>query len=200
MNTRLQLLAFVGALALVAAACGGGADESGDVASLENVGTSTSQQGIDPATSEQLDTETAFLGLAQCLRDEGIDVADPTVDAEGNVDLQGIFAAAEDLDQAEIEAATEACSEYLEDVVPTFSDIDFTELQDDLLEFAGCMRDNGYDMPDPDFSNFGIPGGDGPSGGPFGELDFQDPAFEQALQSCQYILAGFTGPGSAGNG
>ena len=187
-------------MALVAAACGGGADEPGDVASLENAGTSTSQQGIDPATSEQLDTEPAFLGLAQCLRDEGIDVADPTVDAEGNVDLQGIFAAAEDLDQAEIEAATEACSEYLEDVVPTFSDFDFTELQDDLLEFAGCMRDNGYDMPDPDFSNFGIPGGDGPSGGPFGELDFQDPAFEQALQSCQYILAGFTGPGSAGNG
>jgi hypothetical protein len=127
-------------------------------------------------------------------------VADPTVDADGNVDLQGMFAAAEDLEQAEIEAAAEACSEYIENVVPTFSDIDFTQLQDDLLEFAECMRDNGYDMPDPDFSNFGLPGGDGPNGGPFGELDADDPAFEQALQACQDILAGFAGPGSAGDG
>ena len=35
---------------------------------------------------------------------------------------------------------------------------DLTEFQDTFLEFASCMRDNGYDMPDPDFSNFGQPG------------------------------------------
>jgi hypothetical protein len=198
---KLPLFALAAVMALIAAACGGGTDSSDNVASLETETTTTAPvSGAESRDSEQIDTETAFLGLAQCLRDEGIEVADPTVDADGNVDLQGMFAAAEDLDQAQIQAAAEACSEYLEDVVPTFSNIDFTELQDDLLEFAGCMRDNGYDMPDPDFSDFGLPGGDGPSGGPFGELDLEDPAFEQALQACEDILAGFAGPAGPGNG
>jgi len=197
---KLHLLTLVATVALLAAACGGGSDAEGNVASLENETTTSVAPGTGSLSADQIDTEAAFLGLAQCLRDQGIDVADPTVDADGNVDLEGMFAAAEDLDQAQIESAAEACTEYLDEVIPTFSNIDFTELQDDLLEFAGCMRDNGYDMPDPDFSNFGLPGGDGPNGGPFGELDIEDPAFEQAFQSCQDILAGFAGPGTAGSG
>jgi hypothetical protein len=192
-----RLLILAGAVALIAAACGGGTDASGDVASLDDIATPSAAGDQSPVAAE-VDTEVAFLGLAQCLRDEGIEVADPTVDADGNVDLRGMFEAAEGLDQAELEAAAEACSEFLEDVIPTFTDFDLTELQDDLLEFASCMRVNGFDLPDPDFSNFGIPGGDGPNGGPFGEIEIEDPTFEPALEACQDILAGFAGPGRAG--
>ena len=62
------------------------------------------------------------------------------------------------------------------------------------------MRDNGFDMPDPDFSRFALPGEDGPGAGPFGDLDPEDPAFEQAFQSCEDSLPGFTGPGGARSG
>ncbi len=50
--------------------------------------------------------------------------------------------------------------------------------------FAACMRDNGFDMPDPDFSGLALRGD-----GPFGEVDLEDPAFESALEQCDDILA-----------
>jgi hypothetical protein len=62
---------------------------------------------------------------------------------------------------------------------------DFTEIQDTLLVFAQCMRDNGFDLPDPDFSNFDLAGGVGP----FGEIDPTEPDFEKALEACQDIFA-----------
>ena len=62
------------------------------------------------------------------------------------------------------------------------------------------MRDNGYEeMPDPDLSSFGTPGQGG--GGPFGQLDRDDPDFIAASEECQDILAGFQrGPGGGGGG
>jgi hypothetical protein len=48
------------------------------------------------------------------------------------------------------------------------------------------MRENGYDMPDPDFS------GNGHSGaGPFGDaIDIDDPAFQAAARLCEGIIGG----------
>ena len=63
---------------------------------------------------------------------------------------------------------------------------DQTELQDALLGFAQCMRDNGVDMGDPDLRGFG-PGGDedGQPGGPFGGIDLDDPDVGAAFEVCQ---------------
>ena len=78
-------------------------------------------------------------------------------------------------------------------------DFDATAFQDTLLEFAACMRDNGYDMPDPDFSNSGGGPGTG-GGGPFGEVDRSDPDFIAAEEACGDIMAGFRGPGTGQRG
>jgi hypothetical protein len=56
------------------------------------------------------------------------------------------------------------------------------------------MRDNGYDMDDPDFSSFG-PGAEGEPAegarvGPFGEIDQDDPDFVAANEACGEILGG----------
>ena len=73
----------------------------------------------------------------------------------------------------------EACQQFLGDAHRrTGAEID-PEMQDKMLEFAKCMRDNGVDFPDPDFSGgggriqIGGPGGIDPSskdvpGGPGG--------------------------------
>ena len=61
------------------------------------------------------------------------------------------------------------------------------ELQDTFLEFTTCMRDNGYDMPDPDFTGDGF-------GGLFeiGEnIDPNDPVFLAAMEECQSIFTRF---------
>jgi len=53
------------------------------------------------------------------------------------------------------------------------------------------MRGNGYDLPDPDFTNFDL----GSGAGPFGEIDPTDPEFEEAFAACDDIFAtlGFGG-------
>ena len=56
--------------------------------------------------------------------------------------------------------------------------------QEILLEYTECMRDEGIDMPDPDFSN-------GPGGGFRLALrgDPDDPEFRAAQEKCRPILA-----------
>ena len=136
------------------------------------------------------------------MRDEGIDIPDPTVDADGNIGL-GFEAGAAEADFDAIEDAFSACSGHLDGVTLGFTEADVSEFEDRMLEFAQCMRDNGYDMDDPDFSDFAFPGVDGADdderGGGFIDIDPTDPDFEPALEACQDILAGF-GPGGFGGG
>ena len=185
-------------LFVVAAACGGAGATEG-VASLSDTDASLPQGG-DEETDQELDVEGAFLTFTQCMRDEGIDMPDPELDANGDFTFRGFDRASQD-DPDEIRAAFEACQEHIEGVVQEFIGNDLTEIQDTLVEYAACMRDNGYDMPDPDFSAFGS-GGPGPGGGPFGgAVDPDDPAFQAANEICQDIFTEtfggrFGGPGN----
>ncbi len=190
-----RILLLVAVLALVATACGGTADADEGVASLDS---SQSLEASDLTVAPQVNEEEALLAFTQCLRDNGVDVTDPTVDAAGNLRLSRPNDAAGQSQDAreEFRAAREACGELLEGVTLGFQDVDQTELEDRLLEFAACMRENGYeDMPDPDLSDFGTLGQGG--GGPFGQFDRDDPAFQEAQEQCQEVLAGF-GPGPGG--
>jgi hypothetical protein len=195
----LRRTAFVGTLALVVAVagCGGGGRETG-VATLE--GASTTTVTAVPAGASDENLEEALLAFTACMREEGIDVPDPELDAAGNLKLvsfmatAGAAAAGAGGTEALREAAT-ACRSHLAGVALRFASIDRTEMQDRLLAYAGCMREHGYDLPDPDFSGAG-----GMMRGPFpglglGALD--DPAFREANESCQGVFAGLI-PGGAG--
>ncbi|MDX2342755.1 MAG: hypothetical protein QNL12_02960 [Acidimicrobiia bacterium] len=179
--------AFVLILALVAAACGG--DDSGDgnaVASIKDVATTTTAA---PGEADELgNDEAAVLEFAACMRDGGIDFPDPVVDSDGNVgfDLLALRDLAE-VDQAEIEAAFEPCAPFLAGVNFGFDRVFETEFQDELVAFSACMRDNGFDLPDPDFSALT---GDGQL---YPEFDLDDPDFEVALEACEESLPGIPG-------
>jgi hypothetical protein len=191
------MILLVAALALVAAACGGSGDSESGVASLSTVdrGGDTSASGSDG--QDPNDPEQALLDLTQCIRDQGIDIADPTVDAEGNPQLaRPEFG--EDGPPEGFREAIQECSEFLEGVtLGRGGGQDLSVLQDTLIEYASCMRTSGYEMDDPDFSNFGQPGQGG--GGIFGPLDQEDPKFQTANEQCEDLLAGFRG-GSTGGG
>ena len=197
MKRRLLIVSVV--LGLLLPACSGdSADDA--VASLES---DTAPVDVEVSTTDADDTgdvdqEQVMLAFAACMRENGIELDDPTVDADGNVGFGRLRSAIEgDVTPEEIDAAREACEGELQGVaLRSEADRDRTSEQDVFLEFAQCMRDNGYDMSDPDFANSG-PGGGGGGGGPFGELDRDDPDFKSALVPCQDILAG-TGP--EGNG
>ncbi len=203
MKTRVLVLLL--ALGLIVAACGGSDESDSGVATLETGDTVAAVEQSDVDADEEVDAEQAMMALAACLRDEGLDIQDPTVDADGNVRFGGLRGgggedAAAAVDRETMRTAMNACQEQLEGVALGFGgrDFDITELQDTLVEYAACMRDNGYDMPDPDFSSFGPGSGEPGEGGrgPFGAVDFDDPDFLSAQQACEDVLGGLRAPGS----
>ena len=195
------LLGFTVVLAVTLVACGDAASGTG-VASLENV-PSSADVGREVEGSADLDVETQMLAFAQCMRDAGVDMEDPTVDADGNLGFGAFRGPGQDGDQTGppdgFREAIDQCQPLLEGLELGFGRGDQTELQDTLIEYAQCMRDNGYAMDDPDLSSLGpgaaVDRGERtPGGGPFGDVDFDDPAFQTAQSACEDILGGF-GPG-----
>lgn len=216
------LLAVVGATFALTGALGacGSSDgaASGEVASLAADGGDATTSTTTAAASEE-----ELLAYTECLRDQGLDVPDPEVDANGNLSLGGpgggpaggggegdADGAQPAFDREDLQAAQEECGEPPA-MGGGFDRGDDTEFQDAALEFAQCMRDNGVDVPDPDFSQAPDPGSadagstdpggqGGPGGGPFGELDQDDPEVQAALDECQQVFAaaGLGAPGQAG--
>ena len=191
MKTRLvgPLLLFV----LAGTACGaagasaeseqGSLGASGDVASLgdDDIGEA------DVEATGEIDTEAQLLSFAECIRGEGFEIDDPTVDADGNVVLPRPNAGTQGQGPPDgFVEARDACAEFLEGVEIGVQGGDQTGRQDQLLEFAACIRDNGFDLPDPDFS---VGGGRGL----LQEIDQADPAFQAAFSNCDDILGGIGG-------
>lgn len=203
---------------LTLSACSGGGGGPG-VASLEN--TEQAAGGASSSTTlSQADQEQALLDWVECMRGEGVDIADPTVDADGNLVLgggpQGAQRSSDDApadppDREAIQAATTTCGNPPQTAGGNFSQEDRDAFQQSALLLAECMRDEGItDFPDPDFSNFGPGAGtqnddadaDAPRG-PFGDVDLQDPDVQAAFTTCQEQLADEgvdTFPGGRGPG
>ncbi len=200
--TRMILVAAT--VVLLAVACSG-SDVDG-VASLEETATTIAEEATSDSAA---DDEEILLEFAACMRENGAEgFEDPSINADGVPEF-GFRGSADEVDRDAMEAAFEACQDKLEGLAFGPGSIDLTEVEDTLVEFAGCMRDNGYDMPDPDLSNIGNRGeggsGGGPGGGPFGgDIDPDDPDFLSALEECESIFETLPfvgrGPGGGRNG
>ena len=158
MNIRIQprqTIALLGiTVALIATACGSGSNASAQVASL---GSTT---GTTPDTTSPVDTQDALLKYAACMRQNGIDMADPTFDADGNP-TGGGFGPGSGIDRqsTEFQTAQTACGDLLQGVQfggRGRTGIDRTAIQNSLNDFTACLRDDGLAVDD---ITFGPPGG-----------------------------------------
>ena len=209
---KIRVMVPLLALGLIASACGGSDDSDSGVATLETTDAAALADSADVAATEEVDAEQAMLDLAACLRDQGLDIEDPTVDVEGNVQFGGfrggggVDSDGTLPDREAMQAAMAECEDELEGVALGFGDggFDRTELEDTMVVYAACMRDNGYDMDDPDLSSFGPGAGGEPGeaggGGPFGAIDPDDPDFVAANEVCGDLLGGLPGAGGRGPG
>jgi hypothetical protein len=167
--TRIRMGLLLGLL-LALAACGGG-DKGDGVASLgggKATGT-TSPGGSDP--------RQGALAYARCMRQHGINMPDPRIDAAGRVAQQ--LPPGVDPDTPKFKAANQACRQYQPDggQPPKLS----PQQQQQMLAFARCMRQHGMNIPDPK-PDGGIQV-DGAKGvGP------DAPKFQAAEQACQLYL------------
>jgi hypothetical protein len=172
-------------LALVLVACSGGGADPGGVASLVD----PSAAPTAAAPEESLDPEAAMLAFAQCMRDNGIDMPDPEVSGDGGMTF-GFQArpgtGTDDMDK--LEAAQAACEKFLPKGGPDGRPMEIDpEMEQAMLDFARCMRENGIDFPDPQFGN-GIvkigPGEDGPN------FDPSSDEFQAAQEACEDLMPG----------
>lgn len=159
------------------------------------------------AATAPVDEEEQALAFAACMRDEGIDWPDPTVDADGSIDLLGGLqpgaggAARLFSDQDSLEDGFAVCGSIVEGAsfLPEGGPGLNEEQQDQLLEVAECLREQGLDVDDPDLSALGA-GGGGPAA-IFGDaFDPTDPAVQDAIGQCQGIFVGGPGGGFGGGG
>ncbi|MFD9706287.1 hypothetical protein [Lentzea sp. NPDC059081] len=132
--------------------------------------------GSKPAENEQKKDDRAdMVKFAQCMRDNGVDMPDPQ--GEGGAVTLGLpgVAAGDDAGAEKMSAAHNACKQYL----PNGGEFKppSPEEQDKMRQQAKCMRDRGYNWPDPKFEG----------GGPVEAIelpDMEDEKVKQDMKDC----------------
>ncbi|MEV0623744.1 hypothetical protein AB0I81_61235 [Nonomuraea sp. NPDC050404] len=129
-----------------------------------------SQPAGQPQAGATVDPDDALLKVAQCLREQGIDVPDPGSPEDKTYKYTG--------DQATLQKAMKACEKYTSQIPNPFDD---PKARDAVIQYARCMREQGIDMPDPPAVNQ--------------KLDPNDPKLQKAAEGCVKLLPGQGGTG-----
>jgi hypothetical protein len=208
MRVRLRgaLLGAAAALTIGVAGCSGGG--STGVATL---GKNSSSSHAKTSAHAKLSAQEAATKFAECMRQHGVDIPDPTFSGKGPVVIQGnSSASASSADQSgpgestskgspEFQQAQRACQHFLNDAVnsaggPKVSTKDQVKAQAAALKFAACMRKHGIDFPDPTINaNGGIT--------QQLQIDPNDPNFQAAQDACKkYLPSGGKGLTTNGGG
>jgi hypothetical protein len=181
MKKALAVLAVAAATTL--AGCGGGGNGPSGVANLAGShGASGSTTTVPKGSATQL-----YAKWADCMRQHGVQMADPTIDNKGVVSIN-----ASKVDMATFQSANTACKS-LQDAARIAAGGPKSEKPDPtkLLNFAKCMRAHGVaDFPDPS-SNGGMQlHADGNSSS---DINPDNPVFQKAEKACQPILGNMKG-------
>jgi hypothetical protein len=188
---RTVMAALVATVALGAlAGCGGGGGGNG-VASL---GGDSAQQASGSGSTKvtQRERDAAFRKFTQCMRDHGVEMADPEIGDDGSFTITATADAAAGTGPADpgFATANEECQQYLDGVInggdreaPSAEEI--AKIQRQALKVARCMRAEGLDFPDPQFDTGSGGGGMVMIGGPGESIDPTDPTVQAAMEKCQ---------------
>jgi hypothetical protein len=176
--TRTRMGLVVGlllALALAVAGCGGGGGESNGVASL---GGGKATPTTSPGGSS--DPQQLALAWARCMRQNGINTPDPKITADGVVQQPPHVEQPAEQKSPKLRAAEQACQQYLSSGGQARKPN--AQEQQQLVQFARCMRQHGIDLPDPQIT------ADGPELRYPRGTDPEDPRLKAAEQACKQYL------------
>jgi hypothetical protein len=184
----------VAAAGLLVAGCGRGDGTGAKVASIG--GTTTTVAGSGSAGNGGGDPQERALAFAKCMREHGIDMPDPKVDANGKMTMR---VNGRGVGEAKMRAAQSACQDKMGGPFgPGGGGQADPEFQEAALKYSQCMRQHGVPkFPDPQ-----------PNGGLLlrkdSGVDPTSPTFKAADKTCQQLLprGGQTTEGgqSSGNG
>lgn len=158
-----KFVVSIGVAALALSACSSG-DDSG-IAALDNPNLASSASPGSGASAEE-----QALAFAQCMRDNGVDFQDPTVNADGVPTFEGAFGMAQgggmDPSDTTFRDAQQACASLMEGIAfgggpgGPGGQFDPSEMEDAMLPYTECLRDQGLDVGD-----FSLERPDGTDGG-----------------------------------
>ena len=153
-DNRWFLVFFALLTIFIAAGCCNPNQASSGVARIDESYFETDSQNSPDYILSSKDEEITT-GFTSCLRDHGLDAPDPELNADGTIDLAGLRQSVVSLPNFSPRGdAVRNCLPMLEGA--TFAEArspeDEIEFQDNLLQLAQCLRDEGVDVPDPDFS------------------------------------------------
>ncbi len=97
---------------------------------------------------KNVDDEALMMEFAECLRNEGMEITDPTVDADGNIQMPELVEGATATKEEWI-AAYEVCGEIIENITFKEKEVDRTAQLEQYLEIAACMNEAGFDVGEP---------------------------------------------------
>jgi len=179
-NVAARWLLGFGLAALVLTGCS--ASSESEVATLSD------QDAQPEASSSPTATDDGGLAFAACMRDNGIDVPDPDPD-------QGFGSPQDadiDFDDPKFRDALTECQDLLPGGNPLNQNFDSAQ-QEAILNLVACLRDNGVDVPDPQFDANGKLVLTDP-----GAINPGDPKLRKALEKCRSELGAVAiGPGAA---
>ncbi len=150
MTNKLAKLIFVAAIALTLVACASNSADNKHPSDVPSLNTDETQR-VEPTTDAAdpvPDDEAKMMAFTQCIRDQGIELLDPGVDSEGNVQRPQLAEGAE-VTREEFGAAMEVCGEHLEGLTLGRERQDVSERIDELVALATCLREKDYDIDDP---------------------------------------------------
>ena len=174
-------IALVTISTLILSACGADSADNkhpSDVASLSTTQDTQADAPDADAADPLLDNEAMMMAFTDCMREQGVDVMDPVVDADGNVQKPELGEGVE-WDEETMEDAWETCAHHLEGF--TFEDKrdDVSELVDEYMVLAACLREKGHDLEDPTAETLNVWMGD------FKEaINWDDPAAVADYEEC----------------
>ncbi|MFG3689636.1 hypothetical protein [Micromonospora sp. NPDC047740] len=155
-------------LVLAVALAGCGSEDGGGTVASAGGGTRA-----QPSAAASLSREEMGVKFAQCMRENGVDMADPEPGKGPQVRIGG------GTSEETVNKAMEACRQYNPMADASGGN---AQMDENNRKFATCMRDNGVEQfPDPEPGQMGV------------RIDgkiAEDPDFAKAQQQCQSILAG----------
>jgi hypothetical protein len=178
MKSKLLIWALMTVIGLMLVAC---RSDSDDVATLQGAGKPQAEASGVEDDSHALDDEAMMMALTECLRDHGVEVLDPVVDADGNVDKPELAEGVEWDKRAG--QAWEACEHHLEGFTgwgKEESDArEQAEQLDQYIALATCLREKNYRLDDPSAETLGAWMGDFKKA-----IDWKDPAAVADYEAC----------------
>lgn len=166
-------LVMLPVLVVALAACGGSSGSSGaKVATLNSSGAGAGAAGIATTTTlTPKQQQDAILAYTACMRTNGVDMKDPTFDANGNMTGRLFDRNTIDRNSAAFQKAQKACGKLIQGIGfgrGRRGNFDPTKLQAAFNDFTSCLRDHGLQVNDITFGRPPTGGGAGAGNGQTG--------------------------------